>query len=194
MENMMENFAQAMNKNLLWIQPKALQRRFELRDEEMLVAALEFKSSYGSLAAATTAEENWTFKRVGFFNPRVTVRRSEEEIDLAVYRPKWTGTQGVLEFTAGRSYIWKVANFWATRYEFLDSAGQPLLAYQSGIEHGKLSDLFKNQARVEILPTAHGLPELPLLVLLGWYLIVLSQEDSAVAATAATSGAVVTFM
>jgi len=42
--------------------------------------------------------------------------------------------------------------------------------------------LFKTQARVEIDLRGRALPELPLLVLLGWYLIVLQQEDAAAAA------------
>jgi hypothetical protein len=51
--------------------------------------------------------------------------------------------------------------------------------------------LIKANGAVEIQPEAIGYPDLAMLVLLGWYLILLHAEDSAaassVAATAATS-------
>jgi len=52
----------------------------------------------------------------------------------------------------------------------------------------------KANGAVEIQPGAAGLPDTPLLVLLGWYLILLHAEDanaaagSSAAAVAATSG------
>jgi hypothetical protein len=44
--------------------------------------------------------------------------------------------------------------------------------------------MFRTQAVVEIAPAASSDPRLPLLITLGWYLILLQHEDSA--ATAAT--------
>lgn len=171
-----------IGKDLYWIQPKGLGRHFELRAEDEIVATLGFETLCGSLARAQSADESWTFKRIGFFNPRVTVRKAGEEANLAVYTPRWTGREGTLEFSNGRVYRWVQANFWATRYQISDEAGNPLISFRSGAGKSKLSDLFKTQARVEIDLRGRALPELPLLVLLGWYLIVLQQEDAAAAA------------
>lgn len=90
---------------LEWVQPKTMQRKYELRAADGLVATLEYKSAFGSLAVAASSDGIWTFKRVGFFNPRVTVRRQGEEQDLAVYRPRWTGNQGTIRLADGLSIL-----------------------------------------------------------------------------------------
>jgi hypothetical protein len=182
----MEIFKNAIDHNLFWVQPKTMQRKYELRAGDRTAASLDFKTAFGSFALAVTSEGRWTFKRVGFFSTRVTVRRESEEIDLAVYRPNWSGTQGRLEFMDGRAFTWKTANFWATRYTMIDAAGNALVTYQSGAEEAKLSDFFKDQARVEIDPAARGMADISLLVLIGWYLILLQHADTAVVAAAAS--------
>ena len=165
--------------HLSWSQPKALQRTFELRDGDRLLGTLSFATSWGSLAEASMAAGEWTFKRVGFFRPRVTVRRREQETDLAVYQPKGWGSEGELQFAGGRIYAWKPANFWATRFNFVDATGRALVAFKPGAEESKWSDIFKFQALVEIDHSASRLEELPLLVSLGWYLMILHHQDSA---------------
>jgi len=172
-----------------WRQPKALQRTFELRDDDRLFGTLCFVKPFGSLAVASLAAGDWTFKRVGFFRPRVTVRRRDQETDLAVYEPKGWRADGELQFTAGRSYGWRAANFWATKFNFVDGAGRSLVTFKPGAEDSKWSDIFKFQALVEIDPSASRLEDLPLLVALGWYLMILHHEDSASAgAVVATMG------
>jgi hypothetical protein len=183
---MMKSILEAIYNSPQWVQPRASQNRFEMRSAESLFADLEFPKWYGSLAIATAAEERWTFKRVGFFNPRITVRSEGSETDLAVFRPKWTGNEGTAQLANGATYTWKAANFWATEYAWQNAAGETLILYKQGVEDSWLADLFKTQARVEIQPSAQGLQDLALLVILGWYLIVLKQQDDAgVAATAA---------
>ena len=180
----MAEMNQAIYNHPQWVQPKFNQRYFELRSNDLVIAKLQFQSPFGSLASAASASDTWTFKRVGFFNPRVTVRKESEELDIAVYRPRWTGADGIVVLDNGRKYHWKTANFWATEYVFLDQEGTIPLRFHQGIEEAKLADVFKIQARVEVDSQMVGNPDLPLLVLLGFYLIILQQEDSA-AATAA---------
>ncbi len=169
-----------------WLQPSALGRSFTLVCGEYLLATLEFTSAFGSLAKATCSEGCWTFKRVGFFNPRVTVRQLGEETDLGIYHPRWTGSEGRLEMMSGASFTWRTANFWATRYVWIDQSETELITYSSGAASSKLKDAFKNQARLDLAPASSLLAELPLLALLGWYLIELHHEDSAAGITAAT--------
>ena len=171
-----------------WFQPRTMERSFELRDGERLLGTLHFPRFGGSLATASFTAGEWTFKRVGFFRPRVTVRPSGQEVDLAVYRPKGWGSEGELQFVGGHSYGWKPANFWATRYAFVDDAERAVVTFKPGAEEGKWSDLFKYQALVEIDPSVYDREELPILVSLGWYLMILHHDDSAGAAVVATMG------
>ncbi len=115
-----------------WIQPQSARRFYELRSDQDLFATLDFKSAWGSLATAVTMGETWSFKRVGFFNTRVTVRKEGEPKDLAVYRPQWTGTEGTVRFNSGASFDWKSANFWATQYGFYTREGVSILVFQTG--------------------------------------------------------------
>jgi hypothetical protein len=185
----MRALSSAAGTDLYWIQPRGLDnRRFELRARGDAVATLGFETLCGSLARAESADGSWTFKRVGILNPRVTVRKAGEEATLAIYTPRWTGSEGTLDFPGGRVFNWTQTNFWATKYQITDAAGIPLVSFESGAEKPRLSDVFKTQARVEIDLRGRALPELPLLVLLGWYLIILQRQDTAavVAVTAAT--------
>jgi len=59
----------------------------------------------------------------------------------------------------------------------------PLIHFHEGVEHPHFADWFKTQAGVTIEYPARGMPETPMLILLGWYLILSQQDDTAAAAT-----------
>ena len=184
----MESIRNARDLALYWVQPKAMQRRFLLHSGEHEFASLEFQSAFGSLALAETAEHTWSYKRMGFFNPRVTVRRHGENNDLGLYQPRWTGTEGSLTMSAGQVFQWQATNFWATNFAFLDRAGEQILVFKEGSKDARIADIFKIQALVIIEPRGWQLVELDLLLTLGWYLLILYHDDAAgaVAATSAT--------
>ena len=182
----METLSKVAAMPLYWVQPTTFERWFELRSGDHVVATLGWKTSCGTLAGAESADGHWTFKRVGFLNPRVTVRDAGSEIDLAIFWPNWLG-DGRLEFAGGDVFRWQSTNFWATNWCFTDSGGTPLVAFKPGAEEAKLSDMFKQQAMVEVRPEGRAVPELPLLVLVGWYLMILRQDDTAAAGAAASA-------
>ena len=171
---------------LHWVQPKALQRSFELYEGQEKVATLEWQKTFGSLALAETATDRWTLKRSGFLRPRVTARVEGSDQDVALFIPSWTGS-GAVEFPNGRVLQWKPLNFWCTKWVFTGAQEEPLVQFSH--EGEGLKDFFKTQARVELGKNARHMDELPLLVVLGLYLIILHQDDASAvaAATAATS-------
>ena len=174
-------------EQLNWIQPKALEQTFELRGNEDLYASLIFPKSLGSLAEAEASNGKWTFKRVGFFNVTITIREVGKETDLAVYKPKRMSYSGSLEFSNGEIFHWQSSNFWSTKFEFQDVNNNTVVAFKSGIEEPKLKDWFKTQARVEFSEKAKKYPELELLILFGWYLIIALQLDSSAGAVVAAA-------
>jgi hypothetical protein len=185
----MESIFNYLDAPLYWAQPKAFERRFVLRTGEHELAWLEFRSAFGSLALAEAAQGRWSFKRVGFLNPRVTVRLPDSEDDLAIYTPRWTGGGGGLEFPGGRAYVWQAANFWASQFCWRHMLGDDLVLFSPGSEEHTLSNLVKHQAQVILAAAARSLPDLPLLVLLGWYLMILQHDDAAATAAAAAAAA-----
>ncbi|HNT26247.1 MAG TPA: hypothetical protein PKM21_17905 [Anaerolineales bacterium] len=185
----MESIYNYLDVTPYWIQPAALERRFVLHSGEHELGQLEFHSAWGSLALAECAQGRWSFKRVGFLNPRVTVRLPDTESDLGLYTPRWTGTQGRLELANGHAYVWQAANFWASQFCWRHPSGDDLVLFSPGSEEQKLSNLFKQQARVTFASAAQNLGDLPLLVLLGWYLMILQYDDAAAAAAATAAAA-----
>jgi hypothetical protein len=171
--------AELTGQALKWVQPNAFKMEYELRAEDVVAATLRFRSSFGSFATAESADGSWTFKRVGFWQTKVTVRASGVDADLAVFKNNtWSGG-GTLELPDGRKYP-ASTNFWATQFEFKTEAGEALISYRS------IGGMLHMSSAVEIHPLAKDLAELPWMVPLGWYLTVMMHMDSAavVAATA----------
>jgi hypothetical protein len=175
---------------LYWTQPKALTRSYELHanspGSEIVVARLCFEHPFGSLAEGQTTTGWWSFRRDGFFKPTVSVRVRGRDENVAVYHPRWTGIEG--EITTARGvYTFRIANFWGNRHEIRDEEDQILAIFRSGCPDAKLSDFFKSQSTLTITAEGSADPLIDLLVVTGWYLIVLNRDDTAaiVATTAA---------
>ncbi len=173
---MMMKLAELIGQELKWVQPNILKMEYQLHAGDTVAATLDFLSSFGSFATATSADGSWVFKRVGFWQNRVTVRVSGEEANLAVFKNNTWSEGGTLELPDGRKYPANT-NFWATHYEFKTETGEVLVNYR------KIGGLFHMSAAVEIYPAAKDIAEMPWMVMLGWYLAVMMHRDSAAAAT-----------
>lgn len=163
----------------MWTQPARSKQAFELRATSDVVATLQFERA--SLATGEAAEQGWTFKREGFWHPQITVRLAGSDANLAVFKPAWTGG-GMLELPEGRVLKFSAANFWHSQFSWLDPSGKPLVQFKSH------PGLLRMEGQLDIAPDAIALSELPLLVVLGWYLLILFARDAAVAGA---TGAVV---
>jgi hypothetical protein len=159
-------------RELLWTPSPGQKKTYELRTGEEIAATVRFERS--SLATAEVAGASWTFKREGFWHPRVTVRLPGSATDLAVFRPGWSGA-GTLDLSPSRQIQWKSASFWRSSWDWQEADGRPLVHFKSRHKWTKM------EAEMVIEPPATELAELPLLVTLGWYLLVLLAQDSAAA-------------
>ncbi|MFA7384421.1 MAG: hypothetical protein WC001_13330 [Desulfurivibrionaceae bacterium] len=172
----MKALSTANNLQLSWSQPSALERHFELHSDNILLGNLHFETAstaHGTLLTPGSAAECWTFKGTRFsLKPRVTIRKDGTNDDLAVYRPKfWDG--GWVEFVNGPRFHWKSTSFWGTEWGFSNTQEELLFVLKP-----KLFDLLKVQSAVEIGTKWHDLDELPLLLMLGWYLKVRDSYDT----------------
>jgi hypothetical protein len=178
-----DDIRNAISMPIQWVQPKVMHPQYELRAREQVCATMVIPKWYQPLAQAESVDGQWTFERVGSLNPRVLIRRAGEGTKLGMYVYTQRG-EGRLELASGAQYRWKSTNLWATQFNWLQPNDQPLIHYRLGVQDNQLSDWFKIQSRVQISPEAAQLPELYLLVLLGWYLMLLGLLETALVVAA----------
>jgi hypothetical protein len=164
--------------DLEWRQPEALHRFYQLASNGEEVATLRFEKRNGSLATGAYGEAEWTFKRAGFLSPRVSIRESGTETDIAIFTPTWTG-RGWLVFDSGRRYHLRPTNFWATEWAFETEDGSQTVVLSGS--HG----LFKQGGHARVAESAASLPQTPVMLLLIWYLRILMNEDASAGAVIA---------
>jgi len=172
--------ADVADRELTWTQPSFTKQVYHLSEHGALVGRLVFPRMLGTLAEAESGDGAWTFKRVGFWQQRATVRTPGSDHDLAVFQNNtWKGG-GTLQFTEGMRFH-ATTNFWNTRFAWETEEEQALVRFHYG-------GAFKLSATVEIQEAARTLPQLPLLLLFGWYLCVMLHRDASGVAAAAAAG------
>lgn len=147
-------------------------RSYQLSAGDDLVATLDWATSTGSLATGEAADGSWTFKRVGFFRPAITVRDRGGPNDLAVMR-KVKGVGLAMEFAAGPRFTWAPTRERRREVAFHDASGTRLIGFLPR------SKRFKSFAEVTLADEARQLREISILAIIGWYRLVLEQEDEA---------------
>ena len=166
-----------VGERLKWVQPSGWAMKFRLDAAEEGAASLEFRSMLGSFATGVSADGTWTFKRTGFVRTQVIIRRDGEDADVATFANNtWSGG-GTLHLPDGRA-LPATSNLWHTQMVFQTESGEPLITFRSG-------GVVHLSAELELEPAAWKMPELPWMVMLGWYLCVMMKQDSGAAAAAA---------
>jgi hypothetical protein len=176
----MQKIVHAAGPGLTWSQVGAFSLEHELRAGETLVATLKFRSPWGTFATAESGDGCWTFKRVGFWQNRAGIRACGSDVDVAVFENNTWANGGTLHFPDGRRFK-ATTSFWRTSFTFQTEGDEPLVHFRYG-------GVFRRKADVELTPAASRVPYVPLLVLFGWYLTVMLDQD------AASAGAVVVTM
>jgi hypothetical protein len=171
----MESLEEFTGQKLIWVQSKAARRGYTLTDGDGVLATLTWTKIMGTLAVAEYDGKKYSFKRIGFLHPLVTVRKLEFEEDLAFMRLSFGGN-GVLEFHDGSRYVLQKMSFWKNQWRMSDSSGRTMCTFipsRSFVRHTGEVTLSQEE-----LKDGH----LPMLIVLGWYVIVLITEESESAA------------
>jgi hypothetical protein len=85
-------------QELTWTRAGALQRTYELRAGAEVIATVRCAQWRGACAVVEAGDSCWTFRRVGFWHPRVTVRVVGLETDLATFHVRAMG-RGLLDLS-----------------------------------------------------------------------------------------------
>ena len=171
----MKTIGEVSGLELNWQQRGNFKMDYELVAGDTLAATLRWRTATGSLATAESADGCWTFKRVGLWRVRVTIRACGSDTDLATFRQDREG-DGTLTLSDGRRLL-AHSTPRATSYDFRTDSGEPLIRLNS-------EGMMRHVGSVRILPTADPvLAQIPWLVMLAWYLTVMTYLDEGAGAT-----------
>lgn len=154
---------------LVLSQPKWSKRYFELKFDEEIIATLDWPTWYKPTCHASTAFGDWTIKRVGIFNPKVTVRRHGQKRDLF--------SMNLNHFMKGnlklgdRQLKWRSIDMWRSEMGWIEN--------ERDVMTFKLSySLSKNRfAKMRVIKMDYSDEEMSVLMLVGLYMIhMLSQS------------------
>lgn len=171
---MVNNLRNYPNTELTWKQLAFLQRAYELRPGDEMLASVRWEDIFSSQATAETAEGRWLFQREGFWKKQVVAYQlgalgAREETPFATIQRNMGG-QGTLVLANGREFMWKNTNIWRGEWSWLTNDSTPPLVS------------FRHK-QMEIMPQASSLTELPLLVTFGFYLVILRQSEQVASAS-----------
>jgi hypothetical protein len=167
----MRPLGEIAGSELLWVRPRRTRREYELRAGDEIVATIALVR--GSTARAESAGARYRFSREGCMRPRITVRSDPGEALLALFAPRRGG--GGLTFVDGSQepvYTWKKPRVFTNEHVWVDEAGTELVRFSPSSWGSTVKMVI--QAAGAAMPTT-----LPLLVLLGEYLVLLAAQDAA---------------
>jgi hypothetical protein len=175
----MQKISDLRNFELKWVQPHAMKMEYELQAGMETAATLHFRSSWGTFATAESADGCWTFKRVGFWQNRASIRRCDEEIDLANFKNNtWKGG-GTLELPDGQKIL-ATTNVWQSELAFKTEQEEVIFKLHTG-------GFVHLSVAVTPGPRWDLLTQYPWMLMLSLYLVVMMQRDGATAAVASGS-------
>lgn len=159
--------------HLDWTHPEPTSRAYDLKDGDEVVATLRIEQGVES-ATATESSGTWSLKKFGYDSPHVIVRAKSSEADHAKFDSS-EDEAGSLRFEDGRQFRWE-ANLWRGEWSWIDTAADQVVAFKRDFDVTE-----RHEGTVNIFPKGAESPHVAVLVILGWYLIIVAAETSGAA-------------
>jgi hypothetical protein len=153
--------------DLIWRRPRFFRSELVLEAGSERLASLIWPKWYSFDAVAESADGRWTIGRrrgMGLRAPCV-VLNADSGAEVATIRRGWRG-MGTARFASGAEYAWGREGFWHPRYHWAAGPSGPLITFRGLYAIGKSYEM-------TVDPRARALAELPVLVLLGTYVMAL---------------------
>jgi hypothetical protein len=164
-------------EQLLWTKPRWTRREYFLMRDGVELARVAFRG-WRAQATAESAGRTWELNRSGILKTRVTMNAAREPAAVSA-AGSWSGNYE-LEVPMDGAVRWKCLSVWKGHYGWVAADGSTLVRYRP-------VSAFSSTHFVE-LAGGRPLDELRVpLILLGGYLLALTQEDMAASAAAVTA-------
>jgi hypothetical protein len=169
-------------REIVWRRPSWMRREYVMLVDDEPSASLAFTQWFSREAVAQGMGTHFKFNRKGFFRLATTAENVDVQEETAPFRYAWHGG-GKLTLDDGetltyRHATWRNASHWET------SAGQRLITFAHVYTW---ASWWRFDVRVTLEAAAADYPELPFLILMGFYLRVLYEEDTSAAAVSVSS-------
>jgi hypothetical protein len=161
------------------VRPKMLKASYELQLNSKIIGTIIFPKAMGTLAEVRLFEEEWTFKRTGFWKPLISVRKKGEDKDFILVSFSGGWNRGI-SFTTADGILYEMVSkgFWNPKWYWMRHDRQ-LIEYDVRFGAKKYADariIYKDELT-------------PLMLLVGSYaIIMMGMEDST--STAAITAAI----
>lgn len=155
-------------------------QRYELVVDNDLFAVMNCESPYDLCATAMTIDDTWYLRCIRLLDSRYTVQTGQEREEIAFFTPVKSAV-GVLQYINGKAFTLRTPGYNANlrdyqrTWSWQDENGMELVTFIPRANNW-YND-YRREARVIITPAARALAELPLLTVLGWYIILLHHDD-----------------
>ncbi len=166
---------------LEWVQKGFWKRIYELRSPKFVdspaevFAILRFPSLFRERAEVEFAEGRWTLERSGILKWKVAVREMGSDSVQATFQVQRRG-EGTVRFHDTRRFFWKRSGFWSPRWFLRTEAGEDLASVKLVL------GFLRDRVRIDMMGSAVSRPELPILLALGSYIVILDARRSAAGA------------
>ena len=148
---------------------------YVLRSGQMVIGTICLKDDFRAQALVESADGRWFFEKKWFPTERVMLRQVDSPANVAVFRNTLMRKKASLEFRYGQTFYWVPRNIWRINCVFTNAYGEPLVHFtrRSNSLAFFLVPKGESKGRVHIEHSAVLMNELPLLTLLGCYLMIL---------------------
>ena len=152
----------------VWRRPALFHRELVLEAGSEALASLRWDRWYNFDAVAESADGRWHVQRLRsiWAMTGVVVREAATGAEVATFQRRWRGA-GEVRFATGARYGWRFEGFWRRIYSWTDASGTPLITIRS------VFGFAGYRYEMSVDPAARSLAELPVLVLLGGYVMAL---------------------
>lgn len=165
----MNRLQDAIGQDFQWVRPRLLKNEYELRANNELFGTFQW-DSFRQRASGEVVGERLAIQGKGFTQRKIMASSAETNAETGQMRRTWNG--GVLTLANGRQYQWNNISFWKGAWSWLNQDNQAVMTFKPG--------------KQVVLPVeaSHAEEDLPILMLLGWYMMLLQESETA--ATVAT--------
>lgn len=152
-------------------QMHAFKNQFELQQGEHILGTLTFSGRMGIKGefASLDRQQPIPFTYHGLSGKHLTITDTSTDTLLGQFERSWTGSHGKLMLADGRMLGWRNTSRWKSTFVLEDAEGHQIIRFSSKLGR-------KLGAQAEVDATAAALPELTLLLVLGFFLLIVANE------------------